>query len=1045
MSIYKSAVNKPITTLMVFTAIVVAGIYSLLNIPVDLYPEIEPPYMSVMTTYAGAHAANIETNITKQLEESLNSVDGLKEITSTSYDNLSIINLEFEWGTNLDEANNDVRDVTDRIFDYLPEGSDRPVIFKFNTNMMPILVYAVTAKESYPGIEKLIEEKVINPLKRIEGLGTVRMMGAPRRVIYVDADPRKLDAYRLTIEQIGNVIATENLNMPSGNVKMGSTDYQLRIQGEFSGSESLRDLVIGSYNGKSVYLNDVAVVRDSIRDISLEERVNGEQGLRIFAMKQSGANTVKVTREINKTIEALKAGLPPDIGIDMIMDTSKFIKGSISNLSETLMWAFFFVVLVIIIFLGRWRATFIIVLTIPISLIMAFIYLFFTGNSINVISLTSLSIAIGMVVDDAIVVLENITRHIERGSSPREAAIYATNEVWLAVIITTLVIVAVFLPLTLVGGMTGVMFNQLGWIVTITIVTSTLAAISLTPMLAAKLLRLRPVNENPGRLSWDRTFKPFLDWLDGFYVKTLDWVLLHKRFTVITTLAVFLSSFLLLRFIGADFMPESDEGSISVSIELETGTRVEETMETARKLERIISEKYPEVELMSTASGSDDEGGMFSLFQAQGSNIINLMIRLTDLEERERSVWEITDAMRADFSQIPEIVTAIFSTSTQMMGGAATVDVEIYGYDFNTTNLLSEQIKDKLMKMKGAKDVVVSRKKDKPELQIVLDREKMALHGLNTAMVSANIRNRVTGIIASRFKEEGDEYDIRVRLAEEFRNSISDLENLTVLTPAGNMIKLKELGEVTEYWGPPSIQHKRKERLVTVSASPDKIALGTLAANIKTALKEVPVPQDVMINVGGTYEDQQESYMDLALLMVVSLILVFIVMASQFESFTMPFVILFSIPFAFTGVVLALFLTGTTLTLVSGLGAVLLIGIVVKNGIVLIDYTNLVRDRGYKLNEAITTAGKSRLRPVLMTAGTTILGMLPLALSSGEGSELWKPMGITVIGGLVFSTIVTMIIVPVMYALLTRSGERNKTKKLRKQFHFIENKDKNEA
>jgi len=349
------------------------------------------------------------------------------------------------------------------------------------------------------------------------------------------------------------------------------------------------------------------------------------------------------------------------------------------------------------------------------------------------------------------------------------------------------------------------------------------------------------------------------------------------------------------------------------------------------------------------------------------------------------------------------------------------------------------------MKMKGAKDVVVSRKKDKPELQIVLDREKMALHGLNTAMVSANIRNRVTGIIASRFKEEGDEYDIRVRLAEEFRNSISDLENLTVLTPAGNMIKLKELGEVTEYWGPPSIQHKRKERLVTVSASPDKIALGTLAANIKTALKEVPVPQDVMINVGGTYEDQQESFMDLALLMVVSLILVFIVMASQFESFTMPFVIMFSIPFAFTGVVLALFLTGTTLTLVSGLGAVLLIGIVVKNGIVLIDYTNLVRDRGYKLNEAITTAGKSRLRPVLMTAGTTILGMLPLALSSGEGSELWKPMGITVIGGLVFSTIVTMIIVPVMYALLTRSGERNKTKKLRKQFHFIENKDKNEA
>lgn len=1038
MSIYKTSVNKPITTMMIFMAIVVAGIYSLINIPVDLYPEMEPPFISVMTTYAGANAADIETNVTKQLEESLNSVDGLKEITSTSFDNLSIINVEFEWGTNLDAANNDIRDVTDRIYDYLPEGCDRPVIFKFNTNMMPILVYAVTARESYPGIEKLIEEKIINPLNRIEGLGSVGMMGTPRRVIYVDADPRKLDAYNLTVEQIGNVIATENMNMPSGNVKMGQTDYQLRVQGELSGSEKLRSLVLGSYNGKSIYLSDVATVRDSLRDISLEERVNGEQGLRIFAMKQSGANTVKVTRQINEEIAKLKADLPPDIELDQIMDTSKFIKGSISNLSETLMWAFVFVILVILAFLGRWRATFIIVLTIPISLIMAFIYLYATGNSINVISLTSLTIAIGMVVDDAIVVLENITRHIERGASPREAAIYATNEVWLAVIITTLVIVAVFLPLTLVGGMTGVMFNQLGWIVTITIVTSTLAAISLTPMLAAKLLRERQPNAHPGRFSWDRTFKPAFEWLDDFYEKTLRWVLRHKRFTVIVALAIFLSSLLLTRFIGTDYMPESDESSISVAVELETGTRVEETIKTTRKLEQIIREKYPEVTILSSSSGSDDEGGMFSLFTTTGSNMINLMMRLTDVEERERSVWDIADAMRVDFAQFPEIVNAIISTSNQMMGGAATVDVEIYGYDFNTTNTLSEQVKERLLKVEGAKDIVVSRKKDKPELQITLDREKMALHGLNTAMVSTNIRNRVSGMIASQYKEEGDEYDIRVRLQEEYRNSVTDLEQLTLMSPTGNMVKLKEIGEVKEYWGPPSIQHKRKERLVTVSATPDRVALGTLAESIKTAISDIPVPQEVMVNVGGTYEDQQESFMDLAMLMLVSLILVFIVMASQFESFTMPFVIMFSIPFAFTGVIVALFLTGTTLSLVAGLGAVLLIGIVVKNGIVLIDFTNLMRDRGYELNEAIAMAGKSRLRPVLMTALTTILGMLPLALSTGEGSELWKPMGITVIGGLVFSTIVTMVIVPVMYGVFARRGERNKVDKLRKQYHFMD-------
>lgn len=1045
MSIYKSAVNKPITTIMIFTAIIVAGIYSLINMPVDLYPEIEPPFISVMTTYAGANAADIETNITKQLEESLNSVDGLKEVTSTSFDNLSIINLEFEWGTNLDEANNDVRDVTDRLFDYLPEGADRPTIFKFNTNMMPILVYAITAEESYPGIEKLIDEKIINPLNRIEGLGSVGMMGAPLRVIYVDADPRKLDAYNLTVEQLGNTIAAENLNMPSGNVKMGRTDYQLRIQGEFNESASLSNLVVGNFSGRTIKLSDVAAVRDSLKDMSLEERINGQKGLRIFAMKQSGANTVKVSREINASLEQIKQDLPPDIKIDMIMDTSEFIKGSINNLTETLMWAFLFVILVVLAFLGRWRATFIIVLTIPISLIVAFVYLFFTGNSINVISLTSLSIAIGMVVDDAIVVLENITRHIERGSSPREAAIYATNEVWVAVIITTLVIVAVFMPLTLVGGMTGVMFNQLGWIVSITIVTSTLAAITLTPMLSAKLLKIRPANEKHGRFSWDRTLKPAFEWLDEFYGKTLRYALSHKLFVVIASLVIFISSLFLMNFVGTDFMPESDEGSISVAVELETGTRVEETIKTTRKLEQLIREKYPEVQLMSSSSGADDEGGMFSLFTTTGSNMINLMMRLKDVDEREKSVWEVTDDMRKEFTQFPEIINAVFSTSNQMMGGAATVDVEIFGYDFNTTNVLSEQIREKLVNLEGTKNVTVSRKKDKPELQIILDKEKMALHGLNTATVSTFIRNRVSGMVASQFKEEGDEYDIRVRLAEEYRNSVSDLEQMTLTSPMGKQIKLREIGEVKEYWGPPSIEHKRKERLVTVSAMPDKVPLGTLAVNIKAAIKDIPVPQEVIINVGGTYEDQQESFVDLAMLMVVSLILVFIVMASQFESFSMPLAIMFSIPFAFTGVILGLFLTGTTLTLVAGLGAVLLIGIVVKNGIVLIDFTNLMRDRGYKLNEAIVLSGKSRLRPVLMTAATTILGMLPLALSTGEGSEMWRPMGITVIGGLIFSTVVTMVIVPVMYAVFSRKGERNKTKRLRKQFHFIEKTDKKQA
>ncbi len=1039
MNIYKAAVKKPITTMMIFVGIVVMGIYSLVQIPIDLYPEMDPPFISVMTTYSGANALDIENNVTTPLEDALNSVDKLKEITSTSSDNLSVINLEFEWGANLDEATNDIRDVIDRTIDILPEESERPMIFKFNTSMMPIVFYAVTAQESYLGLEKLLDEKIINPLNRIEGIGSIGLMGAPNRVVYVDADPRLLDANNLTIEQIGNTIAAENMNLPSGNIKMGKLDYQLRVQGEFSTSGRIEDLVVGNIAGKPVYIRDVAVVRDSIKDLSLEERINGQTGMRMFVMKQSGANTVKVAREVRQNIEELESSLPPDVKINLIMDTSDFIKGSINNLSKTLMWAFLFVILVVLFFLGRWRATFIIVLTIPISLIVAFLFLFITGSSINVISLTSLSIAIGMVVDDAIVVLENITRHVERGATPREAAIYATNEVWLAVIITTLVVVAVFFPLTLVGGMTGVIFNQLGWIVTITVVTSTLAAISLTPMLSSKLLKLRQRKRKPPRLSYERTIEKGLGILDNFYEGTLRWVLRHKLFTLLMALAVFVGSGFLLQFIHTDFMPESDESRITAEVELQTGTRVEQTIKTTRYLEEVIKQKFPEIEIISASSGSDDEGSMFSLFTTTGSNMINFMMRLVPIEERERSVWDIAAELREEIAALPEVINFNVETAGQGLGGTSnTVDVEIYGYDFNMTNALADEIHQKIEDVPGAIDVQISRKKDKPELQFVLDRDKVALHGLSTAQVASNIRNRISGMIASRYKEEGEEYDIRVRLKEEFRNSLTDLEEFSIVTPAGASIKLTELGKIEEYWSPPNIQHKRRERIVTVSAKPDRIAMGELATRIQETIDGVDVPQEAILNIGGAYEDQQESFMDLGLLMVVSLILVFIVMASQFESFTMPFVIMFSIPFAFTGVILALFITNTTLSLVAGLGAVLLIGIVVKNGIVLIDFTNLMRDRGMELYEAIAISGKSRLRPVLMTAATTILGMLPLALSTGEGAEIWKPMGITVIGGLVFSTMVTMIIVPVMYGLLAHHGERNKKKTVDKQFRFME-------
>ncbi len=1039
MSIYKTAVNKPITTMMVFVGIIVLGLYSLTRIPIDLYPEVEPPFLTVMTTYPGANAYEIETNITKVLEDQLNAVENLDEISSVSYDNLSIISLEFNWETNLDEASNDIRNVLESVSDELPEGADRPLIFKFSTSMMPILFFAVTADESYMGLSKLLEEKLINSLNRINGIGSVGMMGEPKRVVYVEVDPLRLQAHNLTLEQVAGVISSENFNLPSGNVKMGMMDYPIRIQGEFDESVEIESLVVGNFQGKPVYLKDVARVEDRKKDISLEERIMGGQGLRMFVQKQSGANTIQITRDVKQMMNELMPNLPPDVEITEVMDTSDFIKNSISNLSQTLLYALFFVILVVLVFLGRWRATFIIIITIPISLIVAFIYLFITGNTINIISLSSLAIAIGMVVDDAIVVLENITRHVERGSNPREASIYATNEVWLSVIITTLVIVAVFFPLTLVSGLTGVIFNQLGWIVTITVVTSTIAAITLTPMLSSKLLVMHKKLDKLPRFGWQNTFGKLFDKLDVFYEKTLRYALRHKMMTGIVALIIFVSSLFLMKFIGTDFMPQSDESSVSGTIELQTGIRVEESIKMAEKLEQIILNDIPEHQVFYTSAGADDAGSFFSLFSQTGTNVINFGMRLVKPEERDRSSFEIADDLRKKLAEFPEIVKYNVRTSGGGGGGFGSNDVaiEIFGYDFNTTTKLAQLVKEKVENIPGAREVTISRQEEKPEIMIRLDKEKMALHGLSSVNVSTAVRNRIAGIKASLLREAGEEYDIIVRYDENYRSSLNDIENFSIMSQTGKRVALKEIATIGEYWSPPNIEHKRRERLVTVSAVPHDVSLGELANSIREKIAEIDVPSDVVINIGGSYEEQMKSFRDLGLLMLLSLVLVFLVMASQFESFKMPFVIMFSIPFSFSGVILALFLTGTTLSVIAALGAVLLIGIVVKNGIVLVDYINLMRDREIELYEAIAISGKSRLRPVLMTAMTTILGMLPMAILSGEGSEIWQPMGITVIGGLIFSTVVTLVLIPVLYAIFVRKGEREKKQKIRKNMRFL--------
>ncbi len=1027
MKIYETSVRKPISTALIFVAVIVFGLFSLNNLAIDQLPEMDLPAISVITTYQGANAEDIENNITRRIEDGLNTVSNLKEITSKSSDGVSLVSLEFEWGTNLDEASNDIRDALGRLSDYLPEDAEDPILFRFNSSMMPIMSFSITADESYPALNKILEEQFVNRLSRIDGVGSVSVMGAPVREIQVNVDPVKLEAYGLSVEQIGAIIAQENINTSGGTLDVGNHTYNLKADGEFNSSDDLKTILISNMNGQEIYLRDVAEIRDTLEKQTLDERMNGELGVRVMIQKQSGANTVKIVEKVKKMLPEIERNLPSDVEIYLLNDSSKNIKDSISTLTDTVMFAFLFVILVVLFFLGRWRATLIICLTIPISLVVSFIYLQLTGGTLNIISLSSLSIAIGMVVDDAIVVLENITTHIERGSKPREAAIYGTNEVWLSVIATTLVVVAVFLPLTMVEGMAGVMFKQLGWIVSLVVCTSTIAAISLTPMMSALLLKMENNQHTYKGLS--AIYKPidkFLAWLDRAYAAVLRWALAHKKI-------VFFAPMLLLVFgvwlfatkIPTEFMPSSDGDHMSATVTLDQNLSVEYTTRIARQIDSIVYAKYPEVMLLSTSAGSSSTSNVFSAMSTTGSNIINYTFRLTDPQDRERTVFEIADAFRADLATIPEIKRSMVSGGGGMMGGGSSVEVQIFGHDIERTNAIAEELMAEFSALEGARDVRLSRDDMRPEYNVEFDRNKLAYYGLNSSTVSSAIRNRINGMTASIYREDGEEYYIKVRYGEEHRTSLEDVENILVYNSRGQGVRVRDIGKVTEVYAPPTIERQNRQRLVTITvALGNDVVLGDMVSKVNSVLDNYPLPEDVYTYIGGDWEDQQESFADIGTLLILIVLLVYIVMATQFESFVMPFIIMFTILYALPGSAIALWITDTPLSLMALIAIVMLVGIVVKNGIVMVDFTNLLRERGVGMYEAVYTAGKSRLRPVLMTSLTTILGMLPMALGLGNGAELWQPMGIAIVGGLLFSTILTLVAVPILYYVFMGRSEK---------------------
>jgi len=1036
MSLYEGAVKKPIMTSLCFLAVVIFGLFSLSRLPIDLYPDIDTNTIMVMTAYPGASASDIENNVTRPLENVLNSVSNLKHITSRSSENMSLITLEFEFGKeDIDVLTNDVRDKLDMVSSVLPDAVETPIIFKFSTDMIPIVLLSVQANESQSALYKILDDRVVNPLARIPGVGTVSISGAPQREIQVYCDPYKLEAYKLSIETISSIIGAENRNVPGGNFDVGNETYSLRVEGEFSDTRQLSDVVVGTYNGATIYLKDVAKVVDTVEERAQETYNNGVKGAMIVVQKQSGANSVDIAKKVQEMLPRLQKNMPSDVKLGVIVNTSENILNTIDSLTETVMYALLFVVLVVFFFLGRWRATLIICITIPLSLIASFIYLAISGNTINIISLSSLSIAIGMVVDDAIVVLENVTTHIERGSDPKQAAVHGTNEVAISVVASTLTMIAVFFPLTMISGMSGVLFKQLGWMMCAIMFISTISALSLTPMLCSQLLRLQR-KQSKVFLKFFAPIERTLDGLDNAYARMLNWAVRHRALVLVGCVVFFALSLLCAKAVGTEFFPAQDNARIAVKLELPVGARKEVAQEIAQRLAEQWMTKYKGVmKVCNYTVGQADSDNTWASMQTNGSHIISFNISLVDPADRDVSLATVCDEMRQDLKSYPEFSKAqvIFGGNNSGMAAQSSADFEVYGYSMAETDSVAANLKRALLQVEGVSEVNISRSDYQPEYQVDFDREKLALHGLNLTTAATYLRNRINGSIASRYREDGEEYDIKVRYAPEFRTSLDAIENILVYNAKGQGVRIKDLGTVVERFAPPTIERKDRERIVTVSAVISGVPLGDVVAAGNTIIDKMEIPSGVTIQVSGSFEDQQESFADLGTLGVLIILLVFIVMAAQFESLTYPFILILSVPFAMSGVLMALFITNTTLSVMSLLGSIMLIGIVVKNGIVLIDYTILCRERGQSVLNAVITAGKSRLRPVLMTTLTTVLGMIPMAIGTGQGSEMWSPMAIAVIGGLTVSTILTLLYVPTMYCVFGGVGIKRQRKNMRKQ------------
>ena len=1016
-------VKRPLFTLSIFAVLLIIGLFSLTSLPLDFLPNIEIPTLTIITPYPGASAEDIETTVSKVIEDSVATVPNIDKITSDSQENLSTVTIQFKWGSKLDAASADVRDKMDQVRGKLPKDIQPSTIFKFDLSQIPVLTFGISSDQSYASLYELADKKMSPALKRIAGVGTVSISGGLQRQINIDVDRQKLEAYHLSMNQINLGLQAANLSLPAGDIKSGTLNYGIRVPGEYNRVGEIGKTIIGSFNGRNIYLADVADVADSYKEQDNLTEVNGKPGVMIQVQKQSGSNTVKVVSDIRQALEKMRPDLPPDLKITYVSDTSESIVRQIEELSRTLMYSFIFVVLTVLFFLRNVRGSLIVSLAMPFSILAAFIFMYFSGASINIISLASIIISIGIVVDDAIVVLENIYRHREKkGEGPDDAAINGTSEVAGAVLASTTTNLVIFIPMLLLQGFIGIFFTQLSIITIVVIAMSFVTAMTLTPMMSSKILEVHKQSAagSPGGLManlYERS-EAIFNSIENAYRRVLEWALDNRRRVITVLSLLFFVSLVLFGFVGTEFFPDQDNGLIQATLTLPAGSRWDRTADAMKSIEKRLIPKLPEMQFIMIQAGSG--GARLSLGGATGPNVGQFYIKFAPLDKRKRGIKELQRVVAQEVYATPGVKNIDFGSSgaNSIAGGGKPVTIEIYGSDFDVIDAYVEKLFPQVAKVSGVVDPAVTREKSNPEYALNVDRDKASGLGLTMYDVATAARSAIYGNAASQYREGGDQYDIFVRLKEAGRKNLEDIKNVYVTTRTGQNITLGNIARVELRRGPQDIQRQNQQRIVKIQADYFGRPLGDVISDVSKLIGQTAKPADLTVKIAGSAEQIAESFRSLTISLLLGLALIYLVMVAQFESLMDPFIIMFAVPFALAGVIWSLFLTGNPFGIMAFIGLILVAGVAVKNSIVLVDYINILRRRGVELREAVLEGGKTRLRPILMTSATAILALLPIVLSRGEGAGFWKPMAVSVIGGLMVSASITLVFVPTVYYVI---------------------------